>query len=75
MISDDNNTYKKRVHAWRLAAEVMADLRAKELPRTDTVAGLQSLLPAFEASVRERKLSETSGLIRQQEIFSRFGKS
>lgn len=74
MASPDRELHKKRVDAWKAAAKVLAELRAYELPLTNTVTGLQSLLPAFEACVRGRKLSETSGLIEQQKIFSRLRK-
>jgi hypothetical protein len=71
MDSGQKNADKQRVDAWKAATKILAELRAKELPLTDTTKGLQSLLPAFAASIRETKLSSTSGLFEQQRIFSR----
>lgn len=62
---------RKYITAWRAASKVLAETRARELPLIDTVKGLLSLLPAFNASVRERKAVPTSGLIEQQRIFQR----
>lgn len=62
---------EKYLSAWKKAEILLRNVRALELPQTDTVKGLLSLLPAFEASVRERSPSDTSGLIQQQAIFSR----
>lgn len=63
----------KYMAAWKKAARVLLEVRARELRNsTDTTASLLSLLPAFEACVKNRKTSITSGLIDQQKIFSRF---
>ena len=63
---------KKYMAAWRLAAQILEEVRAKELLlSTNTTQSLISLLPAFEACVRQRKPSLTSGLIEQQRIFAR----
>jgi len=50
---------------------VLQERRAQELPMVDTTQGLLSLLPAFNACVRERPPANSSGLIEQQRIFSR----
>ncbi len=57
--------------AWRKAVRVLEEVRAKELSSVNTPAALQSLLPAFHACIRDRKASDSSGLIEQQRIFSR----
>ncbi len=57
--------------AWKKASVLFDNLRAEELSAIDTTQGLLSLLPAFNACVKERELSLTSGLIEQQKIFSR----
>ena len=62
---------QKYIAAYREAARIMDALRAAELPSVSTTKTLISLLPAFEACVRERPVSNTSGLIEQQRIFAR----
>jgi hypothetical protein len=62
---------KKFVDAWKKASLKMEELKRKELPQTDTVVGLQQLLPAFENIARTLPPLPTSGLIEQQKIFSR----
>ena len=72
MSTNSSETEKKYIAAWKKAGTLLEDVRARELPLVDTVKGLQSLLPAFAACVKERKVSATSGLIEQQKIFSRY---
>lgn len=62
---------KKRISAWKRASQVLADVRARELPQIDTVKGLQSLLPAFARCIEQRQPSNYSGLIEQQRVFCR----
>jgi hypothetical protein len=69
-VKSDKN-HREFIEAWRKAARVLHEVRARELPEIDTVAGLQSLLPAFAASVRQTELRPSSGLLEQQRIFAR----
>jgi len=62
---------ERYIAAWRKASVVLQERRAQELPMVDTTQGLLSLLPAFNACVRERPPANSSGLIEQQRIFSR----
>lgn len=63
------------IDAWKVASQLLEEQRAHELPTTDTVKGLQALLPAFDQCVRATKLLGTSGLIEQQRVFSRYRRS
>ena len=62
---------EKYITAWQKAATLLEEVRASELPLVNTTQGLLSLLPAFEACVKARQPSNTSGLIEQQKIFCR----
>ena len=62
---------KAFIEAWRKAEKLLEETRAVELPMTDTVKGLQSLLPVFSSCLNDNTPKSTSGLIEQQRIFSR----
>lgn len=57
---------------WHRAAEVLEQLRAEAIRRSDTAATIEQLSDAFESARLHYPSVPTSGLVEQQRLFSRW---
>lgn len=70
---EDRNRDELRqwVLRWQAAGPKLAELRRRQLPRTDTKQSLLNLADAFESCRLHYRPSPTSGLVIQQRLFAR----
>ncbi len=71
MSTTDQINARRWVQAWKEAGPVLEQMRADEIHSTDTVKAMEILDDAFTSAVWLNPPRESSGLVEQQEIFSR----
>ncbi len=67
---DERN--RRWVAGWQSAAEVLERLRREAIRVADTAAAIEQLSDAFESARLHYPPADTSGLVEQQRLFSRW---
>ena len=71
MTATDQENARRWMLAWRTAGPLLEQVRAEEIRATDTVKAMELLDDAFSSAVWLNQPRAGSGLVEQQEIFSR----
>ena len=71
MTATDQENARRWMQAWKVAGPLLEEIRAEEIRATDTVKAMEMLDDAFSSAVWLNQPRIGSGLVEQQEIFSR----
>ena len=71
MTATDQENARRWMQAWRTAGPLLEQVRAEEIRATDTVKAMEMLDDAFSSAIWLNQPRTGSGLVEQQEIFSR----
>lgn len=71
MTTTEQENARRWVHTWKVAGPLLEQIRAEEIRATDTVKSMEILDDAFSSAVWLNPPRSGSGLVEQQEIFSR----
>ena len=71
MTAIEQENARRWVQTWKVAGPLLEQIRAEEIRAADTVKSMEILDDAFSSAVWLNKPRPSSGLVEQQEIFSR----
>ena len=71
MSATEQENSRRWMQAWRVAGPLLEQIRAEEIRATDTVRAMEMLDDAFSSAIWLNPPRTGSGLVEQQEIFSR----